>query len=304
MRIAGITDKAMPMNTLKSLPEALQQYRTKFLERYEKGELVPGVPSGFKDLDLRTTGFKKQDLIIIAARPSMGKTAFALNMALNMSKAGKSVYFAELEMSEESVVNRLVSAMGNVDGSRLSTGLVTDEEYEKVWAAMEELERFHKTLMIDTLPGVSVAEIKAKARKIKRERGLDCVIVDYLGLIASPGLTNRYDIVSENTRMLKNMARELDCPVIVLCQLSRAVEQRQDKRPMLSDLRESGEIEQTADLVLFLYRDDYYDEHSEKKNIAEVIIGKQRNGPLGKIDLLFVKDYNKFLPLDLRGDRR
>lgn len=298
-KISQVTDGSMEISNLSSFRDALGRYNIQLHEKMDKGEAIVGIPSGFQDLDYMTTGFKKQDLIIVAARPSMGKTAFSLDMALKIAgRAKKKVLFFELEMSEESIVNRMVANIANLDSVRLSSGMLYDEEHERYIESLSLMDDIGENLFLDTTPGITVTEIKAKARKIKKEHGLDVVFVDYLGLIGTDRNLNRYDAISENTRMLKNMARELDVPVIALCQLSRAVEQRQDKRPMLSDLRESGEIEQTADLVMFLYRDDYYNEESEKKNITEVILGKHRNGPIGKVELLFLKNYSKFLTLE------
>jgi replicative DNA helicase len=300
-RIHQITDQAMSVDTMNSLPGLLQKFASHLEELIQQGTAITGIPTGFECLDYLTTGFKKQDLIILAARPSMGKTAFAIEITLQMALRQKSVAFFELEMSDLSVAQRMIANSAGIDSVKLSSGMVTPAEYLQYTQALSHLLQSCPSITVDTSPGITVAEIKAKSRKIKREKGLDCIIVDYLGLIGGYTNMSRYDKVSENTRQLKNMARELDCPVITLCQLSRAVEQRQDKRPMLSDLRETGEVEQTADLVMFLYRDDYYTLDTTKKNICEIILGKHRNGPLGKVELLFLKKYNKFLPLDRKG---
>ena len=295
-KMSGITERTIKKDTLSSIQDALVRYNDKFDKVYEKGGGLTGVPTGFSKLNLMTAGYQPQDLIILAARPSMGKTAFALETALHIGmNSNEPAIIFELEMGEESLIKRLIANVGLIDIHKLTMGSIEPHEFEKYTNATAKL--YNANLIIDTQPGISVAEMKAKARRIKRERGLSCIIVDYLGLIPGERGMGRYEVVSENTRQLKNMARELDVPVIALSQLSRAVEQRNDKRPMLSDLRESGEIEQTADLVMFLYRDDYYNPDSDMKNIMEVIVAKHRNGPTGKVELLFHKEYNKFLEL-------
>ncbi len=296
-RLAGVTATGIQAETTFNIKDVLSRVHDKLEYRMYHSNGITGLPSGLTDLDEYTAGFQKQDLIVVAARPSMGKTALALQIADQISrKEKKTTLFFELEMSEEKLTERLIANIGNINGHKLNTGLIDEGEYEKVVHAMTEL--CESELVIDVQPAITIAEMKAKARKVKRDGGLDCIIVDYIGLIGPPerGMS-RYDQVSENTRQLKQMAREFDVPVIALSQLSRSVEQRQDKRPMLSDLRESGEVEQTADVVMFLYRDDYYDEDSERKNIAEIIIAKQRNGPVGPVETLFIKHYNKFLDL-------
>lgn len=294
-KMSGITERTIK-DTLSSIQEAIVRFNDKFDKVYEKGGGLTGVPTGFSKLNLMTAGYQPQDLIILAARPSMGKTAFALETALHIGmNSDEPAIIFELEMGEESLIKRLIANVGLIDIHKLTMGSIEPHEFEKYTNATAKL--YNANLIIDTQPGISVAEMKAKARRIKRERGLSCIIVDYLGLIPGERGMSRYETVSENTRQLKNMARELDVPVIALSQLSRLVEQRNDKRPMLSDLRESGEIEQTADLVMFLYRDDYYNPDSDMKNIMEIIVAKHRNGPTGKVELLFHKEYNKFLEL-------
>ncbi|WP_044641401.1 replicative DNA helicase [Risungbinella massiliensis] len=258
-----------------------------------------GIPTGFVDLDRMTSGLNKSDLIILAARPAMGKTAFALNLAQNVAlRTRETVAIFNLEMSASQMVMRMIAAEGNIDAQAFRTGNLNEEDWEKLTMAISSLSE--APIYIDDTPGVTVHDIRAKLRRLKAERGLGLVMIDYLQLINGHSGDSRQQEISEISRSLKLMARELECPVIALSQLSRAVEQRQDKRPMLSDLRESGSIEQDADIVAFLYRDDYYNEDSEKKNIAELIIGKQRNGPVGKVELLFLKNYNKFLSLEIR----
>ncbi|MGG4397327.1 replicative DNA helicase [Paenibacillus thiaminolyticus] len=268
--------------------------RVEYLSEHQGG--TTGIPSGFPDLDKMTSGFQRSDLIIVAARPSVGKTAFALNIAQNVGvRAKETVAIFSLEMSASQLVQRMICAESNVDAGRLRTGQLEDDDWEKLTmsiAALSEAEVY-----IDDTPGVTVADIRAKCRRLKKERGLGMILIDYLQLIHGRGKPgeNRQQEVSEISRTLKQIARELEVPVIALSQLSRGVEQRQDKRPMMSDLRESGSIEQDADIVAFLYRDDYYNQDTEKKNIIEIIIAKQRNGPVGTVELVFLKNFNKFV---------
>ncbi|MDP5276058.1 replicative DNA helicase [Chengkuizengella axinellae] len=270
--------------------------QVEFLYNHKGG--LSGVPSGFTDLDKMTTGFKPNDLIIVAARPSVGKTAFALNIAQNVGVRSKeTVAIFSLEMSASQLVQRIICAESNVDAGRLRTGALEEDDWEKMTMAIGALSE--AKIFIDDSPGLTVSEIRSKCRKLKKEHGLGIILIDYLQLIHGRGNgDNRQQEVSEISRNLKALARELEVPVIALSQLSRGVEQRQDKRPMMSDLRESGSIEQDADIVAFLYRDDYYDKESEKKNIIEIIIAKQRNGPVGTVELVFMKHYNKFVNLD------
>ena len=263
---------------------------------------VTGIPTGFRDLDRITSGFQKSDLIIIAARPSMGKTAFALNIAQNVAiNTDENVAIFSLEMGAEQLVQRMLCAEGNIDSQRLRTGKLEQEDWGKLTMAMGSLS--HAGIFIDDSPGIRVSDIRSKCRRLKQEHGLGMIIIDYLQLIqGSERLReNRQQEVSEISRSLKSLARELEVPVIALSQLSRSVEQRQDKRPMMSDLRESGSIEQDADIVGFLYREDYYDKDSDNQNI-EIIISKQRNGPTGTVELAFVKEFNKFVDLEFRYD--
>ncbi|MBM7648159.1 replicative DNA helicase [Bacillus ectoiniformans] len=267
-----------------------------------KGD-VTGIPTGFAELDGMTAGFQRNDLIIVAARPSVGKTAFALNIAQNVAtKTEENVAIFSLEMGAEQLVMRMLCAEGNINAQNLRTGSLTDEDWRKLTMAMGSLS--NSGIFIDDTPGVRIGEIRAKCRRLKQEHGLGMILIDYLQLIQGNGRSgeNRQQEVSEISRSLKALARELEVPVIALSQLSRGVEQRQDKRPMMSDIRESGSIEQDADIVAFLYRDDYYDKESENKNIIEIIIAKQRNGPVGTVQLAFVKEYNKFVNLERRFD--
>ncbi|OXS76538.1 replicative DNA helicase [Domibacillus enclensis] len=267
-----------------------------------KGD-VTGIPTGFAELDRMTAGFQRNDLIIVAARPSVGKTAFALNIAQNVAtNTEEQVAIFSLEMGAEQLVMRMLCAEGNIDAQRLRTGSLTDEDWRKLTMAMGSLS--NSGIYIDDTPGVRIGEIRSKCRRLKQEQGLGMILIDYLQLIQGNGRSgeNRQQEVSEISRSLKSLARELEVPVIALSQLSRGVEQRQDKRPMMSDIRESGSIEQDADIVAFLYRDDYYDKESENKNMIEIIIAKQRNGPTGTVELAFVKEYNKFVNVERRMD--
>ncbi|MCY0903112.1 MAG: replicative DNA helicase [Firmicutes bacterium] len=275
----------------------LQAYeRIEFLY-HSKGGLT-GVSTGYSELDRMTSGFQKSDLIILAARPSVGKTAFALNIAQNAAVRSKqTVAIFSLEMSKDQLVQRMICAEAHIDAHVLRTGQLEDDDWTKLAMGMASLSE--APIFIDDSPGVTVADMRSRLRRLQLEHGLGMVVIDYLQLIYGRSRSdNRQQEISEISRNLKALARELHVPVIALSQLSRSVEQRQDKRPMLSDIRESGSIEQDADVVAFLYRDDYYNPESEKKNIVEVIIGKQRNGPTGKVELAFLKNYNKFVSLE------
>jgi len=282
-----------------SIRDVLMEVFEKVEDLYSNKGGTTGIPSGFTDLDKMTAGFQRSDLIIVAARPSVGKTAFALNIAQNVGvRARETVAIFSLEMSAAQLVQRMICAEANVDAQRMRTGHLEGDDWEKLTMAIGSLSEAQ--IFIDDTPGITVAEIRAKCRRLKKERGLGMILIDYLQLISGRGKAgeNRQQEVSEISRTLKHIARELEVPVIALSQLSRGVEQRQDKRPMMSDLRESGSIEQDADIVSFLYRDDYYDKESEKKNIIEIIIAKQRNGPVGTVELVFLKQYNKFVSID------
>ena len=258
---------------------------------------MTGIPTGFIDLDYKTTGMQPSDLVLIAARPSMGKTAFVLNIAQYMAfKKNYTAAIFSLEMSKEQLVNRLFALESQVDSQQLRTGNLSDDDWAKLIEGAGIVGR--SNLIIDDTPGISVAELGSKCRKYKAEKGLDVIMIDYLQLMTgSKRADSRQQEISDISRSLKEIARELQVPVLALSQLSRAVEQRPDHRPMLSDLRESGAIEQDADVVMFLYRDDYYNKDSEKKNIAEVIIAKQRNGPIGTVELAWLPNLTKFANL-------
>lgn len=266
---------------------------------HNRKDEITGIPTGFIEFDRMTAGLQRNDLIIVAARPSVGKTAFALNISQNVAtKTNENVAIFSLEMGAQQLVMRMLCAEGNIDSQRLRTGRLTPEDWEKLTMAMGSLA--NAGIYIDDTPGIRVSEIRAKCRRLKQEKGLGLVVIDYLQLIQGSGRSgeNRQQEVSEISRSLKALARELEVPVIALSQLSRNVEQRQDKRPIMSDIRESGSIEQDADIVAFLYRDDYYNKDSDKKNIIEIIIAKQRNGPTGTVELAFIKEFNKFVNLN------
>ncbi len=266
---------------------------------YNQKEPITGVPTGFADLDYKTAGLHNSDLILIAARPAMGKSAFALNIAANAAINAKvPVVLFNLEMSKSQLVNRMLCSEAMVDSNKIRTGKIEEEDWTKLATALGPLSE--APIYIDDTAGISVAEIRAKCRKLKLEKNIGLIVIDYLQLIQGSGKRNssREQEISEISRSLKIMAKELDVPVIALSQLSRAAEQRQDHRPMLSDLRESGAIEQDADIVMFLYRDDYYNPDSEKKNIAEVILAKHRSGSTGTIELLWMGNYTKFANIE------
>ena len=259
---------------------------------------VTGIATGFIDLDYRTAGMQPSDLVLIAARPSMGKTAFVLNIAQYVAfHSGECVAIFSLEMSKEQLVNRLFAMESKVDSQHLRTGNLSDMEWEKLIESAGMIGQ--SKLIIDETPGISIADMRSKCRKFKLEMDLKMIIIDYLQLMSGSGrgTDSRQQEISDISRSLKALARELQVPVLALSQLSRAVEQRPDHRPMLSDLRESGAIEQDADVVMFIYRDDYYNPDTEKKGIAEINIAKQRNGPIGTIDLVWLPEFTKFANL-------
>ncbi|MCL2719304.1 MAG: replicative DNA helicase [Lachnospiraceae bacterium] len=260
---------------------------------------VTGIATGFIDLDYRTAGLQPSDLILLAARPSMGKTALALNIAQHVAfKQNLCIAIFSLEMSKEQLVSRLFAMESRVDSQHLRTGSLSDMEWEKLIEGAGVIGK--SNLIIDDTPGISIPELRSKCRKYKLEYGLKMIIIDYLQLMSGSGSRSsdsRQQEISDISRSLKAIARELNVPVVALSQLSRAVEQRPDHRPMLSDLRDSGAIEQDADVVMFIYRDEYYNKESEKKGIAEVIIAKQRNGPIGTTELVFLPEFTRFANL-------
>lgn len=276
------------------IKDALLESFSKMEEMAAKGGGITGLTTGFIDLDNKLSGLQKSDLVLLAARPSMGKTALGLNIALNSAlKEDASVAIFSLEMSKEQLVQRMLSSFAHVELQNIINGNLTEEEWMKVIQAMGPLSQID--IFIDDTAGISLTEMKAKSRRLKIEKGIDLIVIDYLQLMESSSRQeNRQQEISAISRGLKALAKEMDCPVIALSQLSRAPELRSDHRPILSDLRESGAIEQDADVVLFLYRDEYYDVDSEKKNIGEVIIAKHRNGPTGTVELVWMGPFTKF----------
>ena len=274
-------------------------------EAAKNGGQVTGVSTGFYDLDYKTAGLQKSDLILVAARPSMGKTAFVLNILDTVGvRQHKPCMIFSLEMSREQLVNRMLSMESLVDADKLRKGSLTDEDWCELINAVDKVS--DANIIIDDTPGITVTEMRSKCRKVKLEKGLDLIVIDYLQLMSGSGRgsDSRQQEISEISRSLKAIAREMQCPVLALSQLSRACEQRPDHRPMLSDLRESGAIEQDADIVMFLYRDDYYNKDTEHPNEAEVIIAKQRNGPIGTVTLLWQPQYTRFVNQDHSGRDR
>jgi replicative DNA helicase len=285
------------------LRDILSEYMNKLDQLHERRGTIVGVPTGFTDLDHLTGGLQKSDLIILAARPAVGKTSLALTMAHNTAiKHQRSVAIFSLEMSKEQLVQRLLSMDAAIDQQRLRTGWIEDDEWERIVYAMGTLSEAN--IWIDDTAGISTVEMRSKARRLQAEHGIDLIIVDYLQLMQSMSGSgkrneNRVQEISEISRNLKGLARELNVPVLALAQLSRAVESRQSKVPQLSDLRESGSIEQDSDIVMFIYRDDVYNPETERKNIADIIVAKHRNGPVGQISLYFQASQTRFHDLEL-----
>ena len=282
-----------------SIKDILVDTFTELEQLYNQKQHITGVPTGFADLDYKTAGFHNSDLILVAARPAMGKSAFALNIASYAATKGNvPVAIFSLEMSKEQMVNRILCSEAMVDSNKVRTGKIDDEDWAKLAEASGRLSE--SKIFIDDTPGISIMEIRAKCRKLKLEQDIGMVVIDYLQLVQGSGKrgASREQEIAEISRSLKILAKEINVPVIALSQLSRAPEQRPDHRPMLSDLRESGSIEQDADIVMFLYRDDYYNEDSEKKNIAEVILAKHRSGSTGTVELLWLGNYTKFANIE------
>ncbi|MGY3779352.1 replicative DNA helicase [Isobaculum melis] len=298
----------------KAISDVLNESIAQIDQLYQNDEEITGLPTGYAALDKMTAGLQREELIILAARPAVGKTAFALNIAQNIgTKTDENVAIFSLEMGAGSLVNRMLCAEGSIDAGHLRTGSLSEEEWQSLIVAMGSLSKAN--IYIDDTPGIKITEIRAKCRRLKQEKGsIGLILIDYLQLIEGTGRESRQQEVSEISRQLKKLAKELKVPVIALSQLSRGVEQRQDKRPVLSDIRESGSIEQDADIVAFLYRDDYYDreggedddnndyDSASQDNIIEVIIEKNRSGARGTVKLLFVKEYNKFSSLAYMPD--
>ena len=272
-------------------------------KRYEAHGQVTGISTGFRDLDEQTSGLQPSDLILVAARPAMGKTAFTLNIAAFVAQRGLSVAFFSLEMSKEQLAQRMLCSEGNIDSQRLRTGKLEEQDWPSLIESADRLSK--SSIFIDDTPGITIQDLRSKARRLKAQQKLDLIIIDYLQLMQGRNSRfgdNRQNEISEISRSLKALARELNVPLIALSQLSRGVESRQVKKPMLSDLRESGSLEQDADIVMFLYREDYYNEDTENKNITEVIIAKHRNGPVGTIKLYFKKELTRFADIAYREE--
>jgi len=278
----------------QEIKEFLKEALNRVDELFHKDSPITGIATGYEDLDIKTAGFQRSDLIIVAGRPSMGKTAFAVNIAENAAIKGQhSVAIFSMEMPGEQLAMRMMSSLGRIDQHKVRTGKLDDDDWPRLTSAVGMLQETR--MFIDDTPALTPAELRARCRRISREHGLDLVVVDYLQLMQVAGTNeNRATEISEISRSLKAMAKELKVPVIALSQLNRSLESRTDRRPVMSDLRESGAIEQDADVILFIYRDEVYDEESNDKGIAEIIIGKQRNGPIGKVKLAFRGQYTRF----------
>lgn len=295
----AVSQKYLKQNFVP-IKEVLAESFERIDEMHKNKGVLRGVPTGFRDLDNLLSGFQDSDLVIIAARPSMGKTAIVTNIAAHAAiKENRSIAFFALEMSREQLADRLISLESGVDSWKIRTGNLSDEDFPKIGFAMGTLAE--AALYIDDSPSLNVMEIRSKCRRLQMEKGLDLVVVDYLQLMEGRNRSsdnNRVQEISEISRSLKTLAREINVPVIALSQLSRAVEARPDKRPMLSDLRESGSIEQDADVVIFIYRDDYYHKDAENKGITELLVRKHRNGPIGDVELLFIPEQTRFRSVD------
>lgn len=297
-KIFNIAEKRTSKD-FEPLSDVLERGFAQIEKLFNNKGTVTGVPSGFTDLDAKTSGFQSGDMVLIAARPSMGKTTFALNIVEHAAlRENKSVVVFSLEMSKEQLAYKLLCSEANVDMLKLRTGTLEDKDWENIAMAAGPLSK--AKIYIDDTAGVTVMEMRSKCRRLKIEYGIDLIVIDYLQLMSGgSGSDNRQQEVSEISRSIKALAKEMECPVIALSQLSRAPEQRADHRPMLSDLRESGSIEQDADIVMFLYRDEYYNKETEDKNIGECIMAKQRNGPVGTVKLAWLGQYSKFGNLDI-----
>ncbi|MBR2787032.1 MAG: replicative DNA helicase [Clostridia bacterium] len=299
-KIFGVM-QSRAQKSYSSMKDILVDTFVELEQLYNRKEHVTGVPTGFIDLDYKTAGFHGSELILVAARPAMGKSAFALNIATNVAVRAKTpVAIFSLEMAKEQLASRILCSEAMVDSNKVRTGKVEDDDWRKLAEASGILSE--AGIYIDDTPGISIMEIRAKCRKMKIEKNIGLVVIDYLQLVqgSSKRAGSREQEIAEISRSLKILAKEINVPVIALSQLSRAPEQRPDHRPMLSDLRESGSIEQDADIVIFLYRDDYYNQDSEKKNIAEVILAKHRAGSTGTVELVWLGNYTKFVNAEKR----
>ena len=300
-KIFNVVQKKDQNTGFTPISDVLVESFTKLEELYNSKQAITGIPTGFNDLDKKTAGLHGSELILVAARPAMGKSAFALNIGTYAATRAKvPVAIFNLEMSKDQLANRILCSEALVDSNHVRTGELSDDELAKLAEASGELSQ--APIYICDTPGISVMEIRARCRKLKMEKNIGLIIIDYLQLIqgSAKNANNRVQEIAEISRSLKILAKELNVPVIALSQLSRTAERRDDKRPMLSDLRESGAIEQDADIVIFLYRDDYYNEDTEKKNVAEVILAKHRGGSTGTVELAWMPSYTKFENLDRR----
>jgi replicative DNA helicase len=298
--VFGLATEGNKRQGMTKTKDYVYDYFKMLEERSKSGGGLTGVSTGYSDVDRMTAGLQKSDLIIIAGRPSMGKTAFSLNVAENVCDLGGKVSIFSLEMSKEQLLERMVCSQAKIAGENLRRGSLSEDDWKAVKQSLGKIKNWD--LEIDDNPSITVAEIRSKLRKSHAEKPIDLVVIDYLGLInmSNGKNVNKADAVGETTKALKQLARELDCPIILLAQLNRGVEQREDKRPMMSDIRDSGSVEQDADVIMFLYRDEYYDPDSPAKGIAEVIIAKQRKGAVGKVELAFLKNITRFVNLDRR----
>jgi replicative DNA helicase len=293
-RVFEIAELRAKQSGPRAIKPLLASAVDKIDELFTSGEPITGLPTGFDDLDDKSSGLQAGDLVIVAGRPSMGKTTFAMNVCENAAiKSGKPVLVFSMEMPAESLVMRMLSSLGRIDQTRIRSGKLEEEDWPRLNSAISLLSE--QKLFIDDTPALSPMEVRARARRVYRECGeLGLILVDYLQLMQVPGAESRVAEISEISRMLKALAKELNVPLIALSQLNRSLEQRPNKRPVMSDLRESGAIEQDADLIAFIYRDEVYNEDSPDKGVAEIIIGKQRNGPTGTIRLAFLGRFTKF----------
>lgn len=293
-KVFAIAEQGSKVGGPQPIKEVLKATVDKIDELFKSDEKLTGIPTGFSDLDEKTSGLQGGALIIVAARPAMGKTTFAMNMSENaLIRSGKPVLVFSMEMPAQQIVMRMLASLGRIDMSRITSGKLEEDDWPRFSSAVSLLAE--QKLFIDDSAGLSPTELRARARRVARDQGeLGLIMVDYLQLMQVPGAENRVNEISEISRSLKGLAKEMNCPVVALSQLNRSLEQRPNKRPVMSDLRESGAIEQDADIIMFIYRDEVYNEDSDDKGTAEIIIGKQRNGPIGTVRLAFLGRYTRF----------
>lgn len=293
-RVFGIAEQGAKIGGPQPIKDVLKLTVDKIDELFRSDEKLTGVPTGFVDLDEKTAGLQKGGLVIVAARPSMGKTTFAMNMAENaLIRTGKPVLVFSMEMPADQIVMRMLASLGRIDMSKVTSGKLEEDDWPRFSSAVSLLAE--QKLFVDDSAGLSPTEVRARARRVARDQGeLGLIMIDYMQLMQVPGAESRVNEISEISRSLKGLAKEMNCPVVALSQLNRSLEQRPNKRPIMSDLRESGAIEQDADVIMFIYRDEVYNEDSEDKGTAEIIIGKQRNGPIGAVRLAFLGRFTRF----------